>query len=50
MLFILQKFDGVDQEKVESALRTNSLHDLVNQEKPPQDTVSIALVSAQDKD
>lgn len=47
---IQKKFGDVEQERVESAVRTNSLHELVNQEKPPQDTVHVAPVSAHDKD
>lgn len=47
---IQKKFGDVDQERVESAVRTNSLHELVNREKPPQDTARVAPVSAHDKD
>lgn len=47
---IQKKFDDVDQERVESAVRTNSLHKVVNQEPPPQDTARVAPVSALDKE
>lgn len=47
---IQKKFGDVDQERVESAVRTNSLHKVVNQEPPPQDTARVVPVSAHDKE